>query len=321
MKHSLLTFTLVLFALSAMAQELNIATFNIRTGRSLREGEARHKRGDYSKFNGWDDRKKQLCDMINFEAFDVFGAQEVRHGQLEYMVEQLPDYKYVGVARDDGAEKGEYCPVFYRKKLFKLLDSGTFWLSETPDKPSKGWDGKCRRICTWAYLERKSDKVRLYFLSVHFDHRGDVARDEGSKQVVNWIKEHCGNENVIVVGDYNYGKGTRYYEVFSQCGFLKDLEDNAKYKFAPTAPFNRFDPTWYFTDNGDLIFVSKGIEASRYGVLTYHYYRDKKAKEEAMETAAPKEIKGENRDMKLLSDHYPVQAFVTLKKSDRKTKK
>jgi hypothetical protein len=99
--------------------------------------------------------------MINFEAFDVFGAQEVRHGQLEYMVEQLPDYKYVGVARDDGAEKGEYCPVFYRKKLFKLLDSGTFWLSETPDKPSKGWDGRCCRICTWAYLERKSDKKEV----------------------------------------------------------------------------------------------------------------------------------------------------------------
>ena len=321
MKRVILSLFVAILTLSASAQELNVGTFNIRNSRSLREGEARHKKGDYSKFNGWDDRKQYVCDMINFEAFDVFGAQEVRHGQLQYMLEQLPDYKYVGVGRDDGDTKGEYSPVFYRKKVFKLLDSGTFWLSETSEVPSKGWDGQYPRICTWAHLERKSDKARLYFLSLHFDHRGRTARYEGAKQVVAWIKEHCGDENVIVVGDYNFGKVNRPYKVFSECGFLKDVEDNVKYKFVPTMPYNRFDPSWCFFENGDLMFVSNGIEISRYGVLTYHYYRDMNSKQKAMDTAAPKEIKGEDRDVKLLSDHYPVQAFVTLKKSTNKSKK
>lgn len=320
MKRVVAILALALFALSASAQELNVGEFNIRNGRSLREGEARHTKGDYSKFNGWDDRKQHLCDMINFEAFDVFGAQEVRHGQLEYMQEQLPDYKYVGVARDDGAEKGEYCPVFYRKKEFKLLDSGTFWLSETPDEPSKGWDGMCNRICTWAHLERKSDRCRLYFLSVHFDHRGHIAKMEGSKQVVAWVKEHCGDENVIVVGDFNYEPDKEYYKVFSESGVLVDVYDIVKYRFFPTGSFSAFDPRRYTTNRGDHIFVSNGIEASRYATLTYHYYRDMNAKEEAMDTLAPKEIKGENRDVKMLSDHYPVQAFVTLKKSEKSKK-
>ena len=161
MKKLFLCAMMAMFALTAVAQELNIGSFNIRTGASLREGQERptNNKSDYSRFDGWDDRKQYVGDMINLEAFDVFGAQEVKHQQLLDMIAMLPDYDYVGVARDDGKEKGEYCPVFYRKKEFKLLNSGTFWLSQTPNEVSKGWDGHCRRICTWAHLQRKSDKT------------------------------------------------------------------------------------------------------------------------------------------------------------------
>ena len=313
MKRTLIYLVAVAFAFSASAQELNVASFNIRNGKSLKPGQELPKKGDYAKYNGWDHRKQILCDMINLEAFDVFGSQEVKHKQLVEMMAMLPDYAYVGVARADGAEKGEYCPVFYRKKEFKLLNSGTFWLSETPDEVSKGWDGMCRRICTWAYLQRKSDKARFYFLSTHLDHRGKVAQIEGGKLVLDWIKKNCKGETVIVVGDFNVTQTSDCYKVFAESGLLEDTYESAKYRFAPTGTFNGFNPRRYTTHRIDHIFVSKGTKVSRYGVLTYHYFRDMKATEEAMDTLAPKEIKGENRDIKVLSDHYPLQVWVTLK--------
>ncbi len=314
MKRILLALFVATFALSAVAQDLNVASFNIRCGGPLAPGRERPTKGDYSKFNGWDDRKQYVCDMINFEAFDVFGSQEVKKKQLDYMVANLPDYGYIGVARDDGKEKGEFCPVFYRKKDFKVLDGGTFWLSETPDKVSKGWDGACRRICSWGYFQRKSDKSRFYFLCIHLDHKGKEARMEGAKLVVDWVKKNCKGENVIIVGDFNVTQESEYYRVFSESGILADTYDTAKYRFAPTSTFNGFNPRRFADVRIDHIFVSKDVKVSRYGILTYHYFRNMKAEEQEMETAAPKEIKGENRDVKCISDHYAIQSFITLKK-------
>ena len=313
MRKIFLCAMMAIFAFTAMAQELNVGSFNIRNGSPLKPGQERPKKGDYSKFNGWDDRKQYVCDMINFEAFDVFGSQEVKHKQLLEMAAMLPDYGYVGVARDDGKAKGEYCPVFYRKNEFKLLNSGTFWLSETPDEVSKGWDGACRRICTWAYLQRKSDRTRFYFLSTHLDHRGKTAQIEGAKLVVDWIKQNCKGQPVIVVGDFNVSQTSDCYKIFAESGILEDTYDLAKYRFAPTGTFNGFNPKRYTTFRIDHIFVSKGAKVSRHGILTYHYFRNMDAKLEEMDTLAPKEIKGENRDSKCISDHYAIQSFLTLK--------
>ena len=302
---------MLLGALSASAEELNVGSFNIRL----------LAKGDYKKNNGWDQRKSYVCDMINLEAFDVFGSQEVTKPQLDDMLAALPEYAYIGVGRDDGKEKGEYSPVFYRKKKFKLLDSGTFWLSETPDQVSKGWDGMCRRVCTWGYFQRKSDKTRFYFLSTHLDHKGKVAKMEGSKLVVKFIKEHCKGENAIVVGDFNVAQGSEPYKVFAECGFLNDTHDAAKYRFTPTGTFNSFTPQRYTTQRIDHIFVTNDIKVNRHGVLAYHYFRNAKGEETDMGDAAPKEIKGENRELKCISDHYAIQSFVTLTSNPKKSKK
>ena len=315
MKRLFLCVSAAIFAFSVTAQELNIGSFNIRNGVNLREGQERptEKKNDYSRFDGWSDRKQYVGDLINLEAFDVFGSQEVKHEQLMDMAAMLPDYAYVGVARDDGASKGEYCPVFYRKKEFKLLDSGTFWLSETPGEVSKGWDGRCRRICTWAYLQRKSDKARFYFLSTHLDHKGKEARINGGKLVVDWIKEHCKGENVIVVGDFNVTQSSDTYKVFVDSGILEDTYETAKYKFAPTGTFNGFNPRRYTTHRIDHLFVSKGVKVDRWGVLTYHYLRTPTAEEAAAAQAAPKKKRYENRDVKCISDHYAIQSFIKIK--------
>ena len=311
MKRIFLCAMTALFALTAMAQELNVGSINVRL----------LSKQDYKKYNGWNLRKGYLCDLINLEAFDVFGAQEVKKPQLDDMLKALPDYRYIGVGRDDGKEKGEYSPVFYRKDKFKLLDGGTFWLSETPEKVSKGWDGACRRVCTWGYFQRKSDKTCFYFLSTHLDHKGPIAKMEGAKLIVKFVKEHCKGENTILVGDFNVDQNSDTYKVFVENGILNDTYDLAKYRFSPTGTFNGFNSYRYTTRRIDHIFVTKDIAVSRYGTLTYHYYRDMEAENQAMDTAAPVEIKGQNRDIKCPSDHYPVQSFVTLKKSAKKAKK
>ena len=318
MKRIILALFVAIFALSASAQELNIATFNVRCGAPRKSATAPRK-GDYKKYDGWDDRKDYLCDMINFEAFDVFGVQEARYPQLTDMLDRLPDYTYIGVGREDGEHKGEHCAIFYRKKEYKVLDQGNFWLSETPDVPSKGWGAKYYRVCTWGLFQNKKTKEVFYLINTHVN--WGVASVNSANLILNFIKEKCTKtDNVILMADFNAAQDSDLYKIITSNGF-EDTFESAKYRFAPTGTGHGFRPRWFTHRRIDHIFVSNGIKASRYGVLTYHYFRDINAAEEAMETAAPKEIKGENREIHCLSDHYTVQSFITLKPSVKKSKK
>lgn len=310
MKRIIIVLMTAAFALSASAQELNVGSFNIRNGKPLKPGQELPKKGDYAKYNGWDHRKQYVCDMINLEAFDIFGAQEVRKAQLDDMLAMLPDYDYIGVGRDNGDDKGEFSPVFYRKDKFEKLDGGTFWLSPTPEKPSKGWDAKYNRICSWGLFLHKESGKKVYFLNVHFDHRGVQARIEASKQIARYVKQNCKGATVVVSGDFNVSQDSDSYKTLVASKVLKDSYDIAKYRFEPTGTFNGFNSRRYTNRRIDHLFVSKGTKVSRWGVLTYHYYFDKYAAEG---TEAPANIKGEKREIKCISDHYAIQAFVTLK--------
>lgn len=143
---------------------------------------------------------------------------------------------------------------------------------------------------------------------------------EGSKLVVDWIKRNCKGENAIVVGDFNVTQNSEAYKVFAESGILKDTYTAAKYRFAPTGTFNGFNPNRYTTQRIDHIFVTNNIDVSRYGVLTYRYFREADGEEQEMDTAAPKEVKGKDYEIKNPSDHYPVQSWLTLKKGGKKRK-
>lgn len=321
MKRVFLTLLVALFALSASAQELNVGSFNIRNDKVRQPGEERKR--DYKTYDGWDDRKAQLFDMINLEAFDIFGSQEVRKHQLDDMLAAMPDYDYIGVGRDFGDDRGEFCPIFYRKDVFEKLDGGTFWLSETPEKPSKGWDAKHNRICTWGHFRHKASGKKVCFMNIHFDHRGVQARIESAKLMLDYVKKNCKGMSVIISGDYNVTQTSDSYKVLANSKILKDAHDLATVRFEPTGTFNGFNPKRYSTHRIDHIFVSKKLKVSRWGVLTYHYYRTPTAEEAAAAEAKfqaalkknPKKKRpgGENRDIKCLSDHYAIQAWVTLK--------
>ncbi|MBR3678092.1 MAG: endonuclease/exonuclease/phosphatase family protein [Alistipes sp.] len=302
MKRVFICIVAVFITLSVSAQELKVGSFNIKCGTS-------HGMGYYESGNGWDDRKGFLCDLINFTAFDVFGAQEVRHGQLTDMVAALPDYAYIGVGRDDGKTKGEFSPVFYRRERLKLLDSGTFWLSETPEEVSRGWDAACNRICSWGYFQDKVTKAKFYFLNTHIDNRGAVAKTKSVELILKFIEERGKDVKAIVTGDMNVNQNSEWYKQFVATGVLKDSFVAAKYRFAPSGTFSTFTPTRYSTNRIDHIFVSKDIVVERYGVLTLHYW--KATDEENYEGVRfPADI--EKREVLLLSDHYPVQVNVLL---------
>lgn len=295
-------FTLALLAVASFslwAQPLNVASYNIRM----------HSKVDYNNGDGWTSRRDIMCDLVAFSAFDIFGAQEVCHDQLEDMLSRLPDYGYIGVARDDGKTKGEYSPVFYRKERFEVLESGTFWLSETPNEVSFGWDAACRRVCSYGYFKDKLTKKKFWFFNTHMDHKGKVARVEGAKLVIAKIKELCGKDaRVILTGDFNVAQNSPAYNTFAESGLLKDAYLLAPVKYAPAGTFNNFKVGTHSDKRIDHIFVA-GCDVQRYGILTYHYWSNQNGSESELRDA-PKEISAEHRGVHLPSDHYPVQIFV-----------
>lgn len=294
----------LMLGVQGMAQVLNVASFNIRC---IAEKDAK-------THDSWDERKQWVVDLIRWSDFDVFGSQEVTPAQMEYMKENLKDYASEGVGRDDGKHKGEHSPVFYKKDRFKRLDGGTFYISETPDKVSKGWDARYKRICSWVSLKDKQTKKTFYFFNLHMDHVGIVARREGSKVVVNKIREIAGEKaNVILTGDFNVDQNNEIFKIFENCGFMKDSYASADFRFVPTGTFNGFKASNFTTRRIDHIWVTNPIKVERYGVLTYHYYRPIGGSEDVVLRDAPKEIKAEKREIHLPSDHYPIQAFVRLK--------
>ncbi len=303
MKRLVLFAAFVATLFIADAQSLNVASYNVRL---LTDS-------DYKSGNGWTQRVDCLCDVIRFSDFDIFGAQEVKYQQLSDMLYRLKDYDYVGVGRDDGMQGGEYSPVFYKRERFTLLDGGTFWLSETPDKVSKGWDARYNRVCSWGCFKDKVSRKKFWFFNLHMDHIGIEARRESARLVVKRIAEMCGkNASVILTGDFNVAQDNEIYGIFADCGFLKDSYEAAEFRFAPTGTFNSFKPHNFTTRRIDHIWVSDNARVERYGVLTYHFWSDESGENSSLKDA-PKEIKAEKRTVRLPSDHYPVNVFLNFK--------
>ena len=154
--------------------------------------------------NHWDNRKQTILDFIIEENPDFAGFQEVTHSQLEFLSSNLIDYDYVGVGRDDGNQKGEYSPIFFNSKRFSFIEGNTFWLSETPNSVSVGWDASMERICTYGLFEERSLKRKIFVFNTHFDHIGELARKNSAILLIKKIKELNVNKYpVILTGDFN----------------------------------------------------------------------------------------------------------------------
>ena len=263
-----------------LSAQMLVGSYNIRYKNS----------GDSINGDLWPKRCQVMCDQVNFMSPDIFGAQEVLHGQLIDMLACLNGYDYIGVGRDDGAAAGEYAAIFYKNDRVKLLDSGNFWLNETPDVPKLGWDAACIRICTWGKFKDLRTKKKFYFFNLHMDHVGVVARREAAKLVVSRIKEMTQDAPVVLTGDFNVDQTDEIYGIFAHSGILKDSYENARIRFAENGTFNSFKVETKTDSRIDHVFVSPSFKVEAYGLRTDSYW-----------------AKGRRN----LSDHYPV--FVKLR--------
>lgn len=150
--------------------------------------------------NSWPNRRHATAQMLRQEAPDVMGVQEAMQDQLYYIDTECPRYARVGEDRDGGAEGGETMAVFYLRDRFELLDSGTFWISETPDNVSRGWDAACNRTVTWVELRDKSSGKEFFYFNTHLDHQGKIAREEGVKLIVTKIRQIAGKKAAVILG-------------------------------------------------------------------------------------------------------------------------
>jgi endonuclease/exonuclease/phosphatase family metal-dependent hydrolase len=275
-KTAFITGILFISMLSAGAQSFTVATFNIRYDNPRDSG------------NLWVSRAPVVSNLIRFHDFDVFGVQEALKNQLDDISNNLPEYARYGAGRDDGKEAGEHSSIYYKKDMFRLLKSGDFWLSQTPDQPGKGWDATCcNRICSWVYLENIKTRKKFYLFNVHFDHQGVVARKESGKLMIQKIREIAGDQPVLLTGDLNGKRDSEWYLSIANSGILKDSYSGVKYPYENNSSSNGFR-----TPRGmgviDHIFMSKHFSSSKWGILTDTYFG------------------------KFPSDHFPVVAKVEL---------
>ena len=232
--------------------------------------------------NWWENRKQASINMINEEKPTIFGLQEALPVQVEYLAENLPEYAYIGVGRDDGKQKGEFMASFYRKDEVELLDGGTFWLSETPDTPSRGWDAACFRSCTWTKLKMKSNGKIFAYLNTHLDHVGKEARKEGLALIAKRAQEIVSDDMpVFLTADFNAVTSNPIFEPVK--AIMKDARE-----VAPE------------TDHRATInFYQPGNEDKADWIIDHIFFRG----------ATPKTFKvlrDKNYGAPYISDHYPV---------------
>jgi endonuclease/exonuclease/phosphatase family metal-dependent hydrolase len=183
---------------------IRVMTFNIRYD-NPGDGE-----------NAWFNRKEFVASTIRLHQADVVGVQEALLHQLEDLSEQLPEFSWTGTGRNaDGG--GEYSAILYRTDRFEMIETDTFWLSESPDVPgSRSWDAAYPRIATWARLSDKKSNDEVVVLNTHFDHIGELARVESAKQILDTVPKIAEGLPIVVMGDLNTTENGEPYTVLAE---------------------------------------------------------------------------------------------------------
>ena len=233
----------------------NIITYNIRYNNT----------GD--GVNAWPLRKDKVAGLLAFHQADIFNVQEALIEQINDLKSSFPEFGCYGLGRDDGKEAGEHMSVFYRKSRFEKLAEGTFWLSETPEKPGMGWDAACNRTCTWLKLKDKITKKSLFIFDTHLDHRGVKAREEGVKLILTRIAE-INKENLplILTGDFNLVKESGPVQ-----SVLKVLYDARDKSVTPAYGPEGTSGGFSVSDKSriiDFIFINDKVKVLRHGILS-----------------------------------------------------
>lgn len=215
---------------------------------------------------------------------DSVGLQEATPEWMDYLKSALSDnYDFVGIPRED---EGEYSSIFYLKDKYTVTESGNFWLSETPEKESKGWDAACYRICTWGVLENKETKEKYVHVNTHLDHIGVEARRNGVELMLQHLKKYS-DIPAVFTADMNIEEGTENYLQFVDSGFMYDTKHQAE-NTVDCLTFHNIKPS-VFHDVIDYVMINDRFSADTYRVVT------------------------KGIDGKYVSDHFPIYADLYIK--------
>jgi endonuclease/exonuclease/phosphatase family metal-dependent hydrolase len=272
----LLFFTLM--SVFSNAQSLKVMTYNIRLDIES-DGE-----------NDWTHRRDFFNSQIQFYEPDVFGVQEAKPNQVLDISTSHSQYSYVGIGRD-GIGKGESSNIFFKNGRFKILESNTFWLSETPDTVSIGWDAAYNRVCTYALFKDVQSNTMFWVFNTHLDHIGEEARTKGIQLILSKIEKlNQKKYPVLFMGDFNSEPNTD--RIIALKKVMNDSRDVSQEKpFGPSGTFNNFKYNEPVTKLIDYIFISKSkkITVKKYAVLS------------------------DAKDLKYPSDHFPVFVEINYK--------
>ncbi|WP_113652263.1 endonuclease/exonuclease/phosphatase family protein [Pedobacter namyangjuensis] len=276
MKKILITFLVFLSFFSVVnAQKnspINIMSYNIRLNVAS------------DGVNAWPNRKDNVKALVKFYDTDILCVQEALPEQFDAILENT-EFDVVGAGRDDGKRKGEFAAIYFNKNRFTKKDGGIFWLSTTPNVPSKGWDAALNRVCSWVRLYDKNNKKEFLVFNTHYDHVGVQARIESAKLIKQKIQEIAPKLPVVFTGDLNVTPETEAIATIKS--FLMDSKEVSLEKpYGPNGTFNAFNFNSALKDRIDYVFVNEGFKVQKYGVLS------------------------DSKDQRYYSDHLPV--FVKL---------
>ncbi len=187
-------------------------TFNIKNSRDFSNPK-----------NIWFNRKDKVLKIIQKYKPDIIGLQEVYEDQLDFLSDNLPEYKYEGVGRDDGMQEGEFNPIFYRE--LEIQNSGTFWLSDTPDTCSNSWGGLFR-ICTWINF---NNEIPFAVYNTHFENTKSSIRLKSIPVVVKEMEKNSPDRSIILTGDLNFRRNSKEYDTLSRifCDAYEEDRNNS----------------------------------------------------------------------------------------------
>jgi len=279
MTHRLIALLLCVFIAQAVSsQNLKLMTYNIRLDVAS-DGE-----------NSWNNRKDFFTGQIQFYEPDILGLQEVKPNQLLDLKNALTGYAVIGKERD-GDGKGESSNIFYKKDVFQLIKEHTFWLSETPDTVSKGWDAAINRVCTYGLFKHKKNNKLFWAFNTHLDHIGEQARTKSIQLILSKITQlNTKKYPVFFMGDFNSEPTTA--RIIGLKKVMDDARDISIQKpFGPEGTFNNFKFCEPVKTLIDYIFISRtpGIKVLKYAILS------------------------DAKNLKYPSDHLPVFVQLQLK--------
>ncbi|MEZ4839705.1 endonuclease/exonuclease/phosphatase family protein [Flavobacterium sp.] len=242
------------------SQELKVMTYNIRLDLAS-DGE-----------NSWSKRKERVADLIRFYEPDIFGIQEGLPQQVNYLDSILVDYKVFGDGRE-GGNKGEHSSIFYKHNQVELIEQNTFWLSETPNQVSKGWDAALNRICTFGLFKNKESKHLFWVFNTHFDHMGEIARVKSARLIHQKITQiNTKNYPLIIMGDFNLEPDAEPILFLSNHYLHSKKEAQLIYQSGGTFNGFAFHKPIDSSKEIDHIFITKkAFEVKKYAVLTDSY--------------------------------------------------